>query len=220
MMFRGTNSQSTRAAQCRQARRGRRAPQLNLFGRVVSDPSVTYIDAAILDLTESLCRRFQLLTGRTNVWLAVQLTNVSIIVYFVWAAIYFQDVTGWVRAAVAVFCAGVLYVLTQTVFKVSIEASENNAYSRVSKGLRNPRRLRDAPLRIPFLTLSVVLLIPFQLLPAIRVPMAFLSYSLILLTTAVLYLLGCDPLPPSAVKAREWTPRTVASQAAVPDNSQ
>ena len=46
---------------------------------------MTYIDSAILNLTERCCRRFQVLTGRTNVWLAVQLTNLSIIVYFVWA---------------------------------------------------------------------------------------------------------------------------------------
>jgi hypothetical protein len=179
---------------------------------------VTYIDAALLDLIERLCRRFQVLTGRTNVWLAVQLTNVSIIVYFVWAAIYFQAVTVPVRVTVAVFCAGVLYVLTQTVFRVSIEASENNAYTRVAKGLRNPRRVRDAPLRIPFLTLSAVMLLPFQLLPAFRVPMAFLSYSLIVLTTAVLYLLGCDPLPPSAVKARQWAPGSTPAGVVVPES--
>ena len=38
---------------------------------------MTYIDAAILALTEWCCRRFQLLTGRTNIWLALQLTNTS-----------------------------------------------------------------------------------------------------------------------------------------------
>jgi hypothetical protein len=37
-----------------------------------------------VDVTEWLCRRFQLLTGRTNVWLAFQL-NLSVILYFVWA---------------------------------------------------------------------------------------------------------------------------------------
>src|SRR5688500_16272879 len=38
---------------------------------------VTYIDSFLLNLTERFCRRFQLLTGRTNVWLALQLTNLS-----------------------------------------------------------------------------------------------------------------------------------------------
>jgi hypothetical protein len=180
---------------------------------------VTYVDAAILDLTEWLCRRFQLLTGRTNVWLAVQLTNVSIVVYFAWAAIYFQDVTLSVRVTVAVFLGGVLYVLTQTVFKVSIETSESNAYSRVAKGLRNPRRVRDAPLRISFLTLALVLLVPLRLVPLLRVPMAFLSYSLIVLTTAVLYVLGCDPLPPSAVKVRRWLPGALPERLAAPDST-
>ena len=47
-----------------------------------------YVDEALLNLIESACRRFQLLTGRTNVWLAFQLTNLSIVVYFVLAAIY------------------------------------------------------------------------------------------------------------------------------------
>ena len=47
------------------------------------------IDLALLNLVERLCRRFQLLTGRTSVWLAFQLTNLSIVVYFVWAGVYF-----------------------------------------------------------------------------------------------------------------------------------
>ena len=91
------------------------------------------IDAALLNFTEWLCRRFQILTGRTNVWLAVQLTNLSVVMYFVWAAIYFRSVPPGARVSVAVFCAGVLYVLSQTVFKVSIEASEGNAYARASR---------------------------------------------------------------------------------------
>ena len=39
-----------------------------------------YVDSAVLDLTEQMCRRFQAWTGRTNVWLAFQLTNLSIVV--------------------------------------------------------------------------------------------------------------------------------------------
>ena len=61
---------------------------------------------------------------------------------------------------VGLFCGGVLYVLTQTVFKVPIEAYENDAYRRVAKGFRNPRRIRDARLRISFLTLCFVLFYP------------------------------------------------------------
>ena len=118
------------------------------------------VDSTLLDLTEWCCRRWQLLTGRTNVWLAVQLTNVSVIVYFVWAGVYFWGSTPLARGVIAVFCTGLLYLLTQTIFKVPIETSEANAYRRVAKGLRNPRRLRDALLRTLFLTLSLVLLYP------------------------------------------------------------
>src|SRR5688572_31321860 len=50
---------------------------------------MAYIDSVILNLTEWSCRRFQLLTGRTNVWLAIQLTNLSIVLYFIWAGEYF-----------------------------------------------------------------------------------------------------------------------------------
>ena len=57
-----------------------------------------YIDLALLDLIESLCRRFQILTGRTNVWLAFQLTNLSIVVYFIWAGVYFWTIP-WYRTA-------------------------------------------------------------------------------------------------------------------------
>src|SRR5438552_15509916 len=102
---------------------------------------MTYLDSALLNLAEALCRKFQVLTGRTNVWLAVQLTNLSIIVYFVWAGLYFWNADIASRALVALFCGGVLFALTQTIFKVPIEVYESDAYRRVSKGLRNPRRV-------------------------------------------------------------------------------
>jgi hypothetical protein len=162
---------------------------------------MTHIDSAILNLTEWFCRRFQVLTGRTNVWLAVQVTNLSIVVYFVWAGMIFWSRDVAARAALGLFCSGLLYVLTQTIFKVSIEAYENDAYRRVAKGLRNPRRVRDASLRISFLTLSFGLIYPVLFASmTLHVPMALLMYSLIVLTTIVLYLLACDPLPPSTGK--------------------
>ena len=108
-----------------------------------------FLDSVILDATEWVCRRFQVLTGRTNVWLAMQLTNISIIIYFVWAALYFWNTDSTVRTFVGVFCGALLYALTKTIFKVSIEEYENSAFRRVAKGLRNPRRLRDAPCPAP-----------------------------------------------------------------------
>ena len=164
-----------------------------------------YLDSAILNLTERFCRRFQQLTGRTNVWLAIQLTNLSIIVYFVWAAVYSWSSELAPRALVWLFCTGLLCILTQTVFRVPIEAYENDAYRRVSKGLRNPRRVRDALLRLSFLTLSFALCYPIFFVYVNRhEPVVLLSYSLIVLTTIVLYLLACDPLPPCAGKLRVW----------------
>jgi hypothetical protein len=176
---------------------------------------MVHIDLALLDLIEGLCHRFQMLTGRTNVWLAFQLTNLSIVVYFVWAGVYFWTLPGLARVALALFCGGVLSLLTQTIFKVTIETSEASAYRRVAQGYRNPRRVRDAPLRISFLTLTVLLFFPlvfvqrnlhqyFVHVSAAIYVSAFLSYSLILLTTAILYLLGCDPLPPCAGRVSEW----------------
>jgi hypothetical protein len=182
---------------------------------------MTYIDTAILNAIEWACRKFQVLTGRTNVWLAVQLTNLSIIVYFVWAGMYFWDAALVPRVMVGLFCTVLLYVLSQTIFKVPIEASESNAYGRVAKGLRNPRRVRDAHLRISFLTLSLVLTYPIALvyaLPSALAPvrirpwLILLTYSLIVLTTVVLYLLACDPLPPSPGKVREWLRGAVPAQ--------
>src|SRR4029453_12321610 len=58
-------------------------------GRRGDSRFMAFIDSAVLDLPEWACRKFQALTGRTNIWLAVQLTNLSIIVYFVGAAAYF-----------------------------------------------------------------------------------------------------------------------------------
>jgi hypothetical protein len=165
---------------------------------------VTYVDEAILNATELFCHRFQRLTGRTNVWLAVQLTNLSVIVYFVWAALYFSSVDTALRIAVGLFCAGVLYVLTQTVFRVPIEESENSAYRRVAKGYRNPRRVRDAIIRISFLTLSVLLGYPLLFAYSrFHVRMALLSYILVVLMTILMYLLACDPLPPCRGTSRD-----------------
>lgn len=177
-----------------------------------------YIDSLILNATESLCRKFQRLTGRTNVWLAVQLTNLSIVVYFVWAGFYFWLSDPGMRVVLAVFCGGLLYVLTQTIFRVPIEAHENDAYRRVTSGTRNPRRVRDALLRIPFLTLSIVLLYPIVLIYVnLRLQIVVLSYSLIVLTTVVLYLLACDPLPPAPGRVREWLQRAAPARAATAD---
>jgi hypothetical protein len=138
------------------------------------------------------------------VWLALQLTNLSIVIYFVWAALAFSTADAWLRISVAVFCAGILYVLVRTLFSESIEAYEHSAFKRVAKGLKNPRRVRDALLRIAFLTLALVLWYPAVLVYVELDHRALLlSYPLILLTTAVLYLVACDPLPPSEVKVRE-----------------
>ena len=176
---------------------------------------MTYIDSALLNLTEGFCRRFQALTGRTNVWLAVQLTNLSILVYFVWAGVVFFTISVVPRIALALFCSGVLYILAQTIFKEPIEAYENAAYRRVARGLGNPRRLRDASLRISFFTLSLLLFYPLTVAYlSFRVRLAPLSYSLIVLTTVVLYLLACDPLPPCAGRLREWFRRAVPSRLA------
>jgi hypothetical protein len=189
---------------------------------------MTYIDSVILNLTERSCRKFQLLTGRTNVWLALQLTNLSIIVYFVWAVMYFWSSDVAPRILVALFCGGLFYALTQTIFKVPIEAYETAAYQRVAKGFRNPRRVRDAPLRISFLTLSFVLCYPILFVYInlhvlvyinLDVRVVLLSYSLIVLTTVVLYLLACDPLPPCAGTLRQWLQGSVPSRLAASESN-
>ena len=182
--------------------------------------TMSYIDSMVLNLTERSCRRFQRLTGRTNVWLAVQLTNLSIIVYFVWAAVYSWSSGVPSRIFVGLFCGGLLYVLTQTIFKVPVEVYENDAYRRVAKGFRNPRRVRDALLRISFLTLSVVLCYPILFVYVnLHLHVVLLSYLLVVLTTGVLYLLACDPLPPCAGKVKEWLRGSVPSQLAGSESS-
>lgn len=167
---------------------------------------MTYVDTALLGLTEWLCRRFQVLTGRTNVWLAFHLTNLSIVVYFVWAgALYWSTGLLAVRVFVAVFCGSVLLMLTRTLFRTSIEAADAQAYRRVAKGLRNPRRVRDAQLRIAFLTLSIVLVMPLWFSYTIlRLRFMLYAEALVVLTTAVLYILACDPLPPCEGKVWLW----------------
>lgn len=163
-----------------------------------------YIDSVILNMIERACRRFQRLTGRTNVWLAVQLTNLSIILYFLWAAAAFWTADAQLRILVGVFCAGLMCVLLQTLFRESIEAHENSAYRRVANGVRNPRRVRDALLRISFLTFAVVLgYAGVVVYMSLQLQILLLTLPLIFLTTAVLYLLACDPLPPCPGRLRE-----------------
>src|SRR5689334_19346960 len=167
---------------------------------------MTYVDAVILNMIEWLCRRFQTWTGRTNVWLAFQLTNLSVVVYFFWVGVlYWLSGDLILRVFVALFCGGVFFVLTRTLFKTSIDFAEAEAYRRVAKGLRNPRRIRDAQLRIAFLTLSIVLSYPLWLAyVTLRVRFVLLTYALIILTTIVLYVLACDPLPPCRSKVTAW----------------
>jgi len=174
---------------------------------------MTYVDAVILDVIEWACRRFQVVTGRTNVWLAVQLTNLSIILYFVWAMMSFwNDVS--MRFGIGLFCAALSYVLTQTILRDPIELHENAAYMRVAKGFRNPRRLRDAVLRTSFLTLTLVLGYPVVFVYVnLRMPIVALTYSLIVLTTLVLYLLACDPLPPCQGTLKAWLTDRVPARA-------
>ena len=173
-----------------------------------------YIDSVILDMTERACRRFQRLTGRTNVWLAIQLTNLSIVLYFVWAGVAFSSTDVSLRIFVGVFCVVLLYVLVKTLFKESIEAYESSAYRRVANRVKNPRRVRDALLRISILTLAIVLPYPAVLVYVeMQAQTLLLTYPLIVLTTAVLYLLACDPLPPSEVKSREHVRQAVPSPA-------
>jgi hypothetical protein len=187
-----------------------------------------YIDSALLDLIEGLCRRFQVLTGRTNVWLAFQLTNLSIVVYFVWAGVYFLAIPALARIALVIFCGGLLFLLTQTIFKVTIETYEAGAYRRIAAGYRNPRRVRDAPLRIAFLTLALLFSFPmtfvqfnvhqlFGIFPMVIYLSALLSYSLIVLTTAVLYLLACDPLPPCTGRINEWIRSLIPARLKTPE---
>jgi hypothetical protein len=167
---------------------------------------MTYVDSALLNVVEGICRRFQILTGRTNVWLAFQLTNLSIVLYFIWVAVlYLLSGSVALRIFVATFCGGVFLVLTRTVFRTSIEFAESEAYRRVARGLRNPRRVRDVQLRIAFLTLSIVLCYPLWFAyVTLRVRFVLLTDALIVLTTIVLYVLACDPLPPCRSQVGVW----------------
>src|SRR5438034_3158075 len=96
-------------------------------------------------------------------------------------------------------------MLTRTVFRTSIEVAESEAYRRVAKRLRNPRRIRDAQLRIAFLTLSVLLSYPLWLAYiTLHLRLVLFMEASIVLTTVVLYVLATDPLPPCTAKVRAW----------------
>ena len=178
---------------------------------------MTYVDSAVLNFTERMCRRFQTWTGRTNVWLAFQLTNLSIVLYFIWVAgLYTLRIDLVLRVFVALFCGTLFYALTRTIFRTSIEGLEHEAYRRLAQGLGNPRRIRDAQLRIAFLTLSIVLSYPLWL-AYITLHLRFVLFTeaLIILTTVVLYVLACDPLPPCPGSVKDWLREWFVSPAAI-----
>lgn len=182
---------------------------------------MTFVDGALLYLVEGLCHRIQRLTGRTNVWLAFQFTNLSIVIYFVWAVQWFLRGPRLIRPGLAIFFVLLVYGLTQSVFRTPIEAIEASAYNRVARGLRNPRRVRDLMLRVLFLALTMFLAGPFLIaFVTLRIQIVLLGYSLIVLTTVVLYLLACDPLPPCESRIREWFQWRVRELAPVPRRAQ
>ncbi len=122
---------------------------------------MTRVDSAVLNLAEGLCQRFQLLTGRTNVWLALQLTNLSIIVYFVWAGLQFLSSD----AGNASRHRGVLRRIVVCADADRLQSSRSKPTrtaptggSLVASGI--PERVRDLLLRILFLTLTFALLWP------------------------------------------------------------
>lgn len=167
---------------------------------------MSYVDSAVLDLVERLCQRFQRWTGRTNIWIAFQFTNLSIVVYFGWAAVlYWLNGLFALRVFIAGFCGAVFFMLTRTTFRQSVDTSELQAYKRVTKGLRNPRRVRDAQLRIAFLTVSCLLPGPVWMASLASGTRFMLTTELLaVLTTAVLYMLACDPLPPQEGRLFDW----------------
>ena len=59
--------------------------------------------------------------------------------------------------------------------------------------------------------------LPLQLKPN-TTDLVVLSYLLILLTTSVLYLLACDPLPPCVGKVREWMRGLSSSRVGLPES--
>jgi hypothetical protein len=73
--------------------------------------------------------------------------------------------------------------------------------------------VRDALLRIAFLTFSLMLFFPVlfvyqypQVLATLNLGVSsfIVAHGLTVLTTVMLYLLACDPLPPCTGKVREW----------------
>jgi hypothetical protein len=181
------------------------------------------LDQVLLNATERFCQRFQIWTGWTNIWLAFQLTNLSIVLYFIWVVgLYRISSILSARIFIACFCVSVFVVITRTVFRTSIDFAETQAYGRVAKGLRNPRRLRDSQLRIAFLTLSVFVVVTVS--TALSSPLIYASVArhsrfllltgaLVVLTTVVLYVLACDPLPPSPGRVRVWLRRMFPARA-------
>ena len=73
-------------------------------------------------------------------------------------------------------------------------------------------------MRTLFVSLSVVLAVPVVVVYlTLHLTILLLSHSLIVLTTLVLYLLACDPLPPCAGKVTEWLRGMAPSRATAPE---
>ena len=95
------------------------------------------------------------------------------------------------------FCSGVPIVLMRTFFQgCPSRRPRTKAYRRVAKGMRNPRRVRDAQLRISFLTLTVLLGgPPGRLCLRRRTEAGADGYLLTVLTTIVLHVRSATRFP-------------------------
>ena len=163
-----------------------------------------WLDTAILDSTERLCHRFQLATGKTKVWVAVQLTNLSIVMYFVWAgrAPPPPPRRGWPSRC--------LRRVPGRAESDSLESAAGNLREqRVpsrGQGAEEPETAaRRAPAHLVPHAVGVVLSYPILPLYSLSHAAVLLRLSpWIVLTTVVLYVLPCDPLPPCVGKVREW----------------
>jgi hypothetical protein len=99
---------------------------------------ITYLDGRILNAIERGCRSFQRLTGKTNLWHAAQLMNLSIIVYVLWAVMYSWRAPVCWRVAVAVFCGLLVYILTQAILKVTHRGVRDRGLSTPFPGASEP----------------------------------------------------------------------------------
>ena len=167
--------------------------------------AIMAMDAWLLRKMEWLAQKFQVLTGKTCMWLAINSLSLSIAVTV--GRNTFRVFSGNpVLAYLGMFMLGLVCVTVLILMKwPGLEQLEAMANSRLENGWANPLKINPFMMAARSSAVILTLMILFDgtgILPSRNSP--FPSIFSAVLAVSALYWMSCDPLPPCGRKVKEW----------------